>query len=117
MNFDGDEELERLLSQAVSRRAPLELRRELLDAVVGELAVAGGRSAASWLAWGVAALVLLAVGLNVAVNMNEERRMARLRRHDAQRPGVAELTETVAALTDDASVRSHWSPVWGCTSH
>jgi len=103
MNFDRDDELVQPLAGAVPRGAPPELRRDVLDAVARELAPANGRSMTAWLAWCVAALVLLAVGLNVAVGMNEERRMARLRRHHPQRSDVAELTETVVTLTHEAS--------------
>jgi len=103
MNFDRDDELVHPLAGTMPRGAPPELRRDVLDAVARELASANGRSTTAWLAWGVAALVLLAVGLNVAVGMNEERRMARLRRHHPQRADVAELAETVVTLTDKAS--------------
>ncbi len=103
MNFERDDELERQLARAAPRGAPPVLRREVLDAVANELTGTGRRSATSWLAWGVAALALLAVGLNVAVSTSEERRMARLMRHRSGSAVVAELTETVASLTDEAS--------------
>jgi hypothetical protein len=106
MNFDGDDELTRLLAQAAPRGASPELRREVLDAVGRELAAGNVRGVTSWLAWGVAALVLLAIGLNVAVSVNEEQRMARLRHHQPARADVAELTETVASFTDDASAEA-----------
>ncbi|HUY32463.1 MAG TPA: hypothetical protein VMV69_06750 [Pirellulales bacterium] len=103
MNFKPDDEVPRLLAQAMPGGAPPELRRVVLDAVANELTGVSHRSMTSWAAWGVAALVLLAIGLNVGVGMNEERRLARLRHHGTERAGVGELTETVAFLTDDAS--------------
>lgn len=104
MNFEPDDEVPRLLAQAMPRGAPPEVRRDVLDAVAAELAKVRRRSGTYWLAWGVAALLLVTIGLNVAVNTNEARRMARLMRGRGESAAVAELIETMAASADEASV-------------
>jgi hypothetical protein len=96
-----DDELERLLRSTRPEGAPSELRSVVLTSVYAELASVDRPRGSPWLAWSVAAALLVAAGLNGLVGMNEQQRMARLFPPLPPRQDVRDVASAVASATDD----------------
>jgi len=106
---ESDDDIERLLAAATPRRAPTQLRAAVMAAVASELET---RQAAGKPAWhslvgrAVAASVVFSVATFLGVTTFEARRMARWDERRVVRADVAELTATIASVTDDESARA-----------
>jgi hypothetical protein len=94
MTSDSEGFLERL----TPRGAPPPLRQRVLGAVAGELAKRPRRR--RWVAVALAASLLLAVGLNLAVDQAQQSRLAALYGPDPVPQPLADVTRDVAAMAD-----------------
>ena len=114
MNDRRDEDIERRLRQLSPPVAPAELRGAVM---ADELDAAPGLSWAvpSWTAravWGVAALLLVAIGLTAAGGVLEQRRLARMVRPRPPSRALVELSDMVAEITERQSadrLREYWT--------
>jgi hypothetical protein len=105
-----NDDVERLLGQLTPRGAPAALRTRVLDAVAGQLPDAPATperpDAASrfrwdrWLAVGVAASVLIALGLNLWAARLGDARLAAIYGPQPEPRYITEIADAVASVTD-----------------
>jgi hypothetical protein len=108
MTDESKADIERLYRLAAPRAAPAELKAGILAAVADDLdRHRTGRPAwQTWIGRAVAASVLFSTATFAGVSWHEARRMAQWDRGRVVRSDVAELTDTIASVTDDESARA-----------